>query len=111
MIQEEVGKSFIGMHTLFWWQNVFSHTRNKQLKSKVVNIITKDTTLWMNLNIDGTPISSHAHSQTSHLLSTSLSLGTPFPRFMKEQSEESQEQQTKHKIDDQYRHVPKSLWK
>ena len=58
-----------------------------QLKSKVRNILTKTTALCINLNIDGAPIDSRAHSpippldhsQTSRLLSTSLSLGTPFP--------------------------------
>ena len=56
-----------------------------QLKSKVDNIFTKATVLRINLNIDDAPIDSHththpSHSQTSHLLFTFLSLGTPFPR-------------------------------
>ena len=58
---------------------------HSQLKSKVGNILAKTTALRINLNIDDAPISSRththpSHSQTSRLLSTSLSLGTPFPR-------------------------------
>jgi hypothetical protein len=57
-----------------------------QHKSKVGNILTKATSLRINLNIDDAPIDSHththpSHSQTSHLLFTFLSLGTPFPRL------------------------------
>jgi hypothetical protein len=48
-----------------------------QLKYKVGNILAKATALRINLNIDGAPIS---RSQTSRLLSTSLSLSIPFPR-------------------------------
>ncbi len=57
-----------------------------QLQSKVGNILTKTTALRINLNIDGAPIASRAHthpshSQTSRLLFTSLTLGIPFPRL------------------------------
>jgi hypothetical protein len=57
---------------------------HSQLKSKVGNVLAKATALRINLNIDGAPISSRAHthpshSQTPRLLFTSLSLGTAFP--------------------------------
>ena len=51
-------------------------------KSKVGNILVKVTALSINLNIDGANPRAHthpSHSQPSHLLFTSLSLGTPFP--------------------------------
>ena len=56
-----------------------------ELKSKSGNILTKTTALRINLNIDGVPITSRSHhhpshSQTSRLLSSSLSLDLPFPR-------------------------------
>jgi hypothetical protein len=55
------------------------------LKSRVGNIIAKASALRVNLNLDGAPIasSSHthpSHSQTSRLLTSSLSLGVPVPR-------------------------------
>ena len=55
------------------------------LKSKCGNILTKTTVLRINLNLDGTPITSQSHtnpshSQTSRLLTSSLSLGVPVPR-------------------------------
>jgi hypothetical protein len=55
------------------------------LKAKVVNTLVKTATLRINLNIDGTPITSRthtqpSHSQTSRLLTSSLSLGVPVPR-------------------------------
>ncbi len=55
------------------------------LKSKCVNIIAKASVFRVNLNLDGTPISSNSHthpshSQTSRLLTSSLSLGVPVPR-------------------------------
>ena len=55
------------------------------LKSKCDNIITKVSALRVNLNLDGAPIASNSHthpshSQTSHLLTSSLSLGVPVPR-------------------------------
>jgi hypothetical protein len=55
------------------------------LKSRVGHIIGKASALRVNLNLDGTPIdsSSHthpSHSQTSRLLTSSLSLGVPVPR-------------------------------
>jgi hypothetical protein len=58
----------------------------QSVKSKVGNILAKATALRINLNIDGAPIASRAHthpshSQTSRLLFTSLSLGIPFPRL------------------------------
>ena len=58
---------------------------SSQLKSKVGNILAKAAALRITLNIDGAPIApkSHthpSHSQTSHLLTSSLSLGVPVPR-------------------------------
>ena len=60
-------------------RSVFSVT----LKGKVT--LTKTVTLRVNLNIDGTPITSKththpSHSQTSRLLTSSLSLDVPVPR-------------------------------
>ncbi len=48
------------------------------LKSRVGNILAKDTPLRINLNLDGAPIASKSHthpshSQTSRLLTSSLS--------------------------------------
>jgi hypothetical protein len=59
-----------------------------QVKAKVGNTVVKTAALRINLNIDGTPItsrththpSSESHSQTSRLLTSSLSLGVPVPR-------------------------------
>ena len=55
------------------------------LTSKTGNLLAKAAALRINLNIDGTPISSKSHthpshSQTSCLLTSSLSLGVPVPR-------------------------------
>ncbi len=55
------------------------------VQSRVSSIFTKATTLRINLNLDGVPITSKSHdhpshSQTSHLLTSSLSLGVPVPR-------------------------------
>ena len=57
---------------------------SSQFKSKVGNILVKDSALRINLNIDGTPIASRSpthpsHTQNSHLLTSSLSLGVPVP--------------------------------
>ncbi len=56
-----------------------------QLKSKCGLLLAKDDALRVTLNLDGTPIvfNSHthpSHSQTSRLLTSSLSLGVPDPR-------------------------------
>jgi hypothetical protein len=53
-----------------------------QLKAKVGSTLVKTAALRINLNIDGSPITSRthtypSHSQTSRLLSSSLSLGVP----------------------------------
>jgi hypothetical protein len=58
---------------------------SSMLKSRVGNILAKDATLHINLNIDGESIASKSHthpshSQTSRLLTSSLSLGVPVPR-------------------------------
>ncbi len=56
-----------------------------QLKNKVVLTLVKTTTLRMILNLDGVPIISKSHthpshSETSRLLTSSLSLGVPVTR-------------------------------
>ena len=56
-----------------------------QLKSKCGNILAKAAALRINLNLDGASITSQSHthpshSQTSRLLTSSLSLGVPVPR-------------------------------
>jgi hypothetical protein len=55
------------------------------LKSKRGNLLDKAVALRINLNLDGVSIASkshthHPHSQTSRLLTSSLSLGVPVPR-------------------------------
>ncbi len=60
-------------------------TFSSMIKSRVGNILVKDTVLRINLNLDGAPITpkSHTHPshlQTSRLLTSSLSLGVPVPR-------------------------------
>jgi hypothetical protein len=57
---------------------------SSQLKSKVGNILTKTAALRIHLNIEDTPVESRSHthpshSQTSRLLTSSLSLGVPVP--------------------------------
>jgi hypothetical protein len=56
-----------------------------QLKNKVGLVLVKAAALRINLNLDGEPIVSKSHthpshSQTSRLLTSSLSLGVPVPR-------------------------------
>ncbi len=68
-------------------RGVFHYHRvvfSSQLKSKTDSILTKASSLRFNLNIDGSPIMSKSHthpshSQASHLLTSSLSLGAPVP--------------------------------
>ncbi len=55
------------------------------LTAKVGSTLAKAAALRITLNIDGAPITSRththpSHSQTSRLLSSSLSLGVPVPR-------------------------------
>ena len=55
------------------------------LKSRVGNILDKTTALRVTVNLDGSPITSKSHthltySQSSRLLTSSLSLGVPVPR-------------------------------
>jgi hypothetical protein len=74
--QSNLGSSYF--HFLL---TVFSST----LKSKSGNILAKTAALRINLNLDGTPITSQSYthpsySQTSRLLTSSLSLGVPAPR-------------------------------
>ena len=59
-------------------------TFSSHLKTKVGSTLTKAASLRINLNIDGSPITSRthtppSHSQTSRLLTSSLSLGVPVP--------------------------------
>jgi hypothetical protein len=59
-------------------------TSSKQLKGRVGNILTKAPALRVTLNLDGEPITSKSHthpshSQTSRLLTLSVSLGVPVP--------------------------------
>jgi hypothetical protein len=56
-----------------------------KLKVKVGSTLAKASGMCVNLNIDGSPITSRththpSHSQTSRLLTSSLSLGVPVPR-------------------------------
>ncbi len=58
---------------------------SSQLKSKVGSTLAKAAALRVNLNLDVSPITSRththpSHSQTSCLLTSSLSLGVPVPR-------------------------------
>ena len=58
---------------------------SSMLKSRVGNILAKAATLRINLILDGAPIASKSHthpshSQTSCLLTSSLSVGVPVPR-------------------------------
>jgi hypothetical protein len=58
---------------------------SQQVKSKVSLPLAKAAALRVNFNIDGAPIASKSHtnpthSQTSRLLTSSLSLGVPVPR-------------------------------
>jgi hypothetical protein len=60
-------------------------TVSDQLKSKVGLTLAKAAALRITLNLDGAPIISRthphpSHSQTSRLLTSSLSLGVPVPR-------------------------------
>ncbi len=60
--------------------SAFSH----QIKGKFGLALAKSSTLRINLNLDGAPIASKfhthpSHSQTSRLLTSSLSLGVPGP--------------------------------
>jgi hypothetical protein len=56
-----------------------------QIKNKVGLVLDKATALRITLNLDGLPITSRththpSHSQTSRLLTSSLSFGVPVPR-------------------------------
>ena len=58
---------------------------SSSLKAKVGSTLAKAAALRVNLNIDGSPITSRththpSHSQASRLLTSSLSLGVPVPR-------------------------------
>jgi hypothetical protein len=67
----------------------FFHNRRAvffwNLKSKTGNLLAKTEDLRINLNLDGAPIASKSHTHPSHsetscLLTSSLSLGVPGPR-------------------------------
>ncbi len=58
---------------------------SSMFKSRVGNILATASALRVNLNLDGAPIASKSHtqpshSQTSRLLTSSLSSGVPVPR-------------------------------
>jgi hypothetical protein len=58
---------------------------SSQLKSKIGNMLANAAALRITLTIDGAPLASRSHthpshSQTSRLLTSSLSLGVPVPR-------------------------------
>ena len=57
---------------------------SSMLKSRVGNILAKAESLRVTLNLDGSPITSQSHthlthSQSSRLLTSSLSVGVPVP--------------------------------
>jgi hypothetical protein len=59
-------------------------TFSSQLTSRVGNFLVKDTGLHITINLGGVAITSKSHtypsySQTSRLLTSSLSLGVPVP--------------------------------
>ena len=73
-LEQSTSDQFHYRHTVF----------SSQLKSKVGNILTKAAALRIILNIDGAPVVSRSHthpshSETSRLLTSSLSLGVPDP--------------------------------
>jgi hypothetical protein len=60
-------------------------TFSSVLKDRVGNILVKTSALRINLHVDGSPITSKSHthpshSQTSRLLTSTLTLGVPVPR-------------------------------
>ena len=69
-------------------RGIFHYLRaafSSMLKSRVGNILVKTAALRVTLNLDGAPITSKSHthlthSQSSCLLTSSLSLGVPVPR-------------------------------
>ena len=69
-------------------RGVFHYRRaafSSLLNSRVGNILSKSAALRITLNLDGTPLTSKSHthlthSQSSRLLTLSLSLGVPIPR-------------------------------
>jgi hypothetical protein len=65
--------------------STFASVVLNQIKSKCGLLLAKAATLRVTLNLDGSPITSNSHthpshSQTSRLLTSSLSLGVPAPR-------------------------------
>jgi hypothetical protein len=85
-IDSYINKQFILMTQSTSGQFHFRRTAfSSQLKSKVGNILAKSEALRITLNIHDTTITSRSHthpshSQTSRLLTSSLSLGVPVPR-------------------------------
>jgi hypothetical protein len=74
--QSNLGATYFSFHRV---------TVLNQLKSKCGLILAKTVVLRVTLNLDGAPITSNSHthpshSQTSRLLTSSLSLGVPTPR-------------------------------
>ncbi len=76
-----------GVHLAQTHRGMFHYRRaafSSQLKNKVGLTLAKETTLRITLNLDGATIISKSHthpshSQTSRLLTSSLSLGIPVP--------------------------------
>ena len=77
-----------GVQPVPWNRGTFHFERATflgQFKTKIGSSLAKAADLRVNLNIDGVPITSRSHthpshSQTSRLLTSSLSLGVPVPR-------------------------------
>ena len=77
-----------GVHLVHSTSGLFHFLRVKvslHLKARVDNILAKTAALRITLNMDDTPIVSRSHthpshSETSRLLTLSLSLGVPVPR-------------------------------
>jgi hypothetical protein len=71
--------------TIKRWTLPHHTTVSSQLKSKIGDILAKAAALRIILSIDGVPVESRSHthpshSQTSRLLTSSLSSGVPVPR-------------------------------
>jgi hypothetical protein len=68
-----------------WANPYYSNVCQPQHRWCFSSILAKAAVLRINLNLDGTPITSKSHThpshtQTSRLLTSSLSLGVPVPR-------------------------------
>jgi hypothetical protein len=77
--------NLLDFHSYRLIENLADLVFSSHLKSRVDNILSKVSVLRITLNLDGTPVVSQththpSHSQTSRLLTSSLSLGVPVPR-------------------------------